>query len=140
MTVSEIALAGRPAVFVPYPFHRDRQQEHNARVLARVGGAMIVPDDERLGENLARMLQRLSARPECLQAMGRRAHQASIDGAAARIASLCFQIADTGSDTSQGAAEPNASLLTQRSRANESVRCIQEKAAAGVRKEEGPAA
>jgi len=140
MTVSEIALAGRPAVFVPYPFHRDRQQEHNARVLARVGGAMIVPDDERLGENLARMLQRLSARPECLQAMGRRAHQASIDGAAARIASLCFQIADTGSDTSQGAAEPNASLLTQRSRANEFVRCIQEKAVAGVRKEEGPAA
>ena len=31
MTVSEIALAGRPAIFVPYPFHRDRQQEYNAR-------------------------------------------------------------------------------------------------------------
>ena len=33
MTVSEVALAGRAAIFVPYPFHRDRQQELNARVL-----------------------------------------------------------------------------------------------------------
>ena len=39
MTVSEIAIAGRAAVFVPYPFHRDRQQEHNARVIERLGGA-----------------------------------------------------------------------------------------------------
>ena len=35
MTVSEVALAGRPAIFVPYPFHRDRQQELNARVIER---------------------------------------------------------------------------------------------------------
>ncbi len=35
MTVSEIALAGRAAIFVPYPFHRDRQQELNARVIER---------------------------------------------------------------------------------------------------------
>ncbi len=94
MTVSEIALAGRPAVFVPYPFHRDHQQEHNARVLARVGGAVVVADDEHLGENLAQVLQRLGARPECLYEMGRRAHQASIGDAAARIVHLCFQVAD----------------------------------------------
>ncbi len=58
MTVSEIALPGRAAIFVPYPFHRDRQQELNARVLERRGGARIVPDDEHLGENLASGLTR----------------------------------------------------------------------------------
>ena len=42
MTVSEIALAGRAAIFVPYPFHSDRQQELNARVIERRGGARIV--------------------------------------------------------------------------------------------------
>jgi UDP-N-acetylglucosamine--N-acetylmuramyl-(pentapeptide) pyrophosphoryl-undecaprenol N-acetylglucosamine transferase len=94
MTVSEIALAGRPAVFVPYPFHRDHQQEHNARVLARVGGAAIVTDDEHLGENLAEILRRSSARPPCLPEMGRRAHQVSIDNAAQRIVDLCFQVAN----------------------------------------------
>lgn len=106
MTVSEIALAGRPAVFVPYPFHRDHQQEHNARVLARVKGAVIVADDESLGENLAQMLRRLSARPECLQEMGRRAHQASIGDAASRIVRLCFQVADNHANTGHNAAEP----------------------------------
>jgi UDP-N-acetylglucosamine--N-acetylmuramyl-(pentapeptide) pyrophosphoryl-undecaprenol N-acetylglucosamine transferase len=93
MTVSEIALAGRPAVFVPYPFHHDRQQEHNARVLARTGGAVVVADDEHLGENVARVLQRLGGNLECLQQMGRRAYQASMPDAASRIVHSCFQIA-----------------------------------------------
>ncbi len=70
MTVSEVALAGRPAIFVPYPFHRDRQQELNARVLERRGGARIVVDDERLGENLAKALAELIADPARLRAMG----------------------------------------------------------------------
>jgi len=106
MTVSDIALAGRPAVFIPYPFHRDHQQELNARVLVRVGGALIVADDEHLGENLAQTLQALSARPECLQEMGHRAHQASIGDAAGRIVRLCFQIADNHTSTGPSVAEP----------------------------------
>ena len=39
-------------------------------MLVRVGGALIVADDEHLGENLAQTLQPLSARPECLQRWG----------------------------------------------------------------------
>jgi UDP-N-acetylglucosamine--N-acetylmuramyl-(pentapeptide) pyrophosphoryl-undecaprenol N-acetylglucosamine transferase len=93
MTVSEIALAGRAAIFVPYPFHRDRQQEHNARVIAEVGGAVIVPDDEHLGENLARQLQQLIASPEQLAEMGRRAYRSAIPGAAERISRSCFEAA-----------------------------------------------
>jgi UDP-N-acetylglucosamine--N-acetylmuramyl-(pentapeptide) pyrophosphoryl-undecaprenol N-acetylglucosamine transferase len=99
MTVSEIALAGRPAVFVPYPFHRDHQQEHNARVLTRVGGAVVVADDAHLGENLARTLQHLSGRPECLQQMAARAHQMAAGDAAERIVDLCFQVADSDAGT-----------------------------------------
>jgi len=93
MTVSEIALAGRAAVFVPYPFHRDRQQEHNAQVLARSGGAVIVRDDEQLDQNLAKQLQRLCGHPQSLQDMARRAHQAAMPDAARRIARLCLELA-----------------------------------------------
>jgi UDP-N-acetylglucosamine--N-acetylmuramyl-(pentapeptide) pyrophosphoryl-undecaprenol N-acetylglucosamine transferase len=93
MTVSEIALAGRAAIFVPYPFHRDHQQEHNAHVLTRVGGAEIVADDAHLGEHLGQVLKRLSAQRECLAEMGRRAHQMAMAGAAAHIVTLCFQVA-----------------------------------------------
>jgi UDP-N-acetylglucosamine--N-acetylmuramyl-(pentapeptide) pyrophosphoryl-undecaprenol N-acetylglucosamine transferase len=140
MTVSEIALAGRPAVFVPYPFHRDHQQQHNARVLARVGGAVIVTDDEHLGENLAQVLRRLSARPECLQVMGRRAHQASIDDAAARIVHFCFQAAGNDTSTSRSAAGPSASSGMECRRANQSARCVQEKDVWGAREEKEPPA
>jgi len=110
MTVSEIALAGRPAVFVPYSFHHDNQQEHNAQGLARVGGAVIVADDERLGENLARTLRRLSTRPECVQEMGRRAHRTSIGDAAGHIVHLCFQVADKHANTRHSAAKLNEAL------------------------------
>jgi UDP-N-acetylglucosamine--N-acetylmuramyl-(pentapeptide) pyrophosphoryl-undecaprenol N-acetylglucosamine transferase len=94
MTVSEIALAGRAAIFVPYPFHRDHQQEHNARVLVREGGAVIIPDDGHLGQNLAARLKQLSAHWECIQEMGHRASQVGISDAAERIANLCFKIVD----------------------------------------------
>jgi UDP-N-acetylglucosamine--N-acetylmuramyl-(pentapeptide) pyrophosphoryl-undecaprenol N-acetylglucosamine transferase len=95
MTVTEVALAGRPAIFVPYPFHRDRQQELNARVLERRGGAKIVLDDEHLGENLARELQALTADLAGLAEMGRKAHEAAMTDAAGRIARVCFAVART---------------------------------------------
>ena len=59
MTVSDVAVGGRAAIFVPYPFHRDRQQVLNARVIEHRGGARIVRDDEQLGQNLAATLKRL---------------------------------------------------------------------------------
>jgi UDP-N-acetylglucosamine--N-acetylmuramyl-(pentapeptide) pyrophosphoryl-undecaprenol N-acetylglucosamine transferase len=99
MTVSEIALAGRAAVFVPYPFHRDHQQEHNARVLTNVGGAIVIADDAHLAENLAGMLKRLSGQPERLQEMASRAHQMAMYGAAERIVRVCFQAAGINPET-----------------------------------------
>lgn len=93
MTVTEIALAGRAAIFVPYPFHRDHQQELNARVIERLGGAIIVKDDNSLGENLAAALREFIAEPSRLIEMGRKAREAGYPDAAAHIAKLCFEVA-----------------------------------------------
>jgi len=93
MTVSEVALAGRPAIFVPYPFHRDRQQELNARVLERRGGAMIVFDDVQLGENLANVLRDLASDPDRLLRIGAAAHALAMPDAAEKIARVCFEAA-----------------------------------------------
>jgi UDP-N-acetylglucosamine--N-acetylmuramyl-(pentapeptide) pyrophosphoryl-undecaprenol N-acetylglucosamine transferase len=92
MTVSEVALAGRPAIFVPYPFHRDRQQELNARVLEGRGAAVIVADDERLGENLAVKLRELVGDPTRLGRMAAQALTAAKPDAARTIARLCFDL------------------------------------------------
>src|SRR5216684_3736571 len=75
MTVTDIALAARPAVFVPYPFHKDMQQLHNARVIEKRGGAIIVVDDDQLAPNLARELDALLRNPSRLIEMGEQAHQ-----------------------------------------------------------------
>lgn len=42
LTVSEIACAGLPAIFIPFPFHQDRQQYWNAIALERIGAAKII--------------------------------------------------------------------------------------------------
>lgn len=95
MTVSEIALAARPAIFVPYPFHRDRQQEHNARVIEKLGGAIVVNDDEHLADNLARVISELAGDPARLSGMGARAGAAAMPDAAQRVARACFEIVDS---------------------------------------------
>lgn len=42
-TIGELWLAGLPAAIAPYPWHKDRQQEHNARALEP--GLLILEDD-----------------------------------------------------------------------------------------------
>src|SRR5260370_17058593 len=66
MTVTDIALAARPAVFVPYPFHKDMQQLHNARVIEKRGGAIIIRDDHAPAQNLARQIHALIKNPSHL--------------------------------------------------------------------------
>jgi len=45
-TVWEVAAAGRPAVFVPYPFATGDHQALNARHFVHAGGAIMVPELE----------------------------------------------------------------------------------------------
>jgi UDP-N-acetylglucosamine--N-acetylmuramyl-(pentapeptide) pyrophosphoryl-undecaprenol N-acetylglucosamine transferase len=93
-TVTDIALSARPAIFVPYPFHRDQQQLLNAKVIERVGGAVIVKDDNELGVNLAREIKRLTADRNLLAEMGSRAHGAVPADAARKVAQVCFQLVE----------------------------------------------
>jgi UDP-N-acetylglucosamine--N-acetylmuramyl-(pentapeptide) pyrophosphoryl-undecaprenol N-acetylglucosamine transferase len=93
MTVTDIVLAARPAVLVPYPFHKDMQQLHNARVIEKRGGAIIVSDDDALAANLARELDALLGNPARLIEMGERAHLEAHPDAARDVARICFEVA-----------------------------------------------
>jgi len=79
MTVAEIAAAGRPALFVPYPHHADAHQEWNARMLVDVGAAWLVREADAGADFVARaILPRLSdldlleARGKIAATLGRR--------------------------------------------------------------------
>lgn len=52
-TVSELTVMGLPAVFLPYPHHKDRQQERNAEPMRRAGAAIVVSETSEGTEALA---------------------------------------------------------------------------------------
>ena len=56
---------------------------------------LVVEDEVRLADNLAAALRELIAEPARIPAMGRLANQAAMPDAAAKIAGVCFEIADS---------------------------------------------
>jgi UDP-N-acetylglucosamine--N-acetylmuramyl-(pentapeptide) pyrophosphoryl-undecaprenol N-acetylglucosamine transferase len=61
-------------------------------VIERLGGAIIVNDDEKLASNLEKVLTELLHDPVRVIEMGRKARQAGRPDAAARIAQVCFEV------------------------------------------------
>jgi UDP-N-acetylglucosamine--N-acetylmuramyl-(pentapeptide) pyrophosphoryl-undecaprenol N-acetylglucosamine transferase len=94
LTVAELALAGLPALLVPYPFAADDHQAANARALAAVGAARLLPARELEPERLLRELAELAAHPETLQAMGLEAAKLARPDAAERIVDACVALLD----------------------------------------------
>jgi UDP-N-acetylglucosamine--N-acetylmuramyl-(pentapeptide) pyrophosphoryl-undecaprenol N-acetylglucosamine transferase len=72
-TVSELMAASRPAIIVPYPHHRDRQQWHNGHVLEAAGAALVCEEATLTAESLARAALDLLRSPDRLADMSRRA-------------------------------------------------------------------
>jgi UDP-N-acetylglucosamine--N-acetylmuramyl-(pentapeptide) pyrophosphoryl-undecaprenol N-acetylglucosamine transferase len=58
-TVAELAIAGKPAVFIPYPFAADNHQELNAREMAEAGAALMFRQAELTPPRLAEALRPL---------------------------------------------------------------------------------
>jgi len=60
-TVAELAVCGKRAVLVPFPFAADNHQEHNARTLARVGAAEVILQKDLTPELLAGNIRKQAA-------------------------------------------------------------------------------
>jgi UDP-N-acetylglucosamine--N-acetylmuramyl-(pentapeptide) pyrophosphoryl-undecaprenol N-acetylglucosamine transferase len=60
-TVAELAVCGKRAVLIPYPFAADNHQEHNARSLAERGGAEVIVQKDLTPERLAAAIGRIAA-------------------------------------------------------------------------------
>ena len=65
-TVAEVAAAGRPAIFVPYPHHADHQQKVNAESIADAGGAWVMPQDGFTKDALTARIETFLQNPETL--------------------------------------------------------------------------
>lgn len=97
-TVAEAAVAGRPAIFVPYPHAADDHQTANARIAANAGAGWVMAQPEFTPEALAARLNQFAETPALLRDAAAAASTFSIPDAAARLANVVAAlIRDTNS-------------------------------------------
>jgi len=96
-TIAELLAAGVPAVFMPYPYHRDQHQMRQARAVEATGAAVVVedrPDDPNTWEHLAETVTALMTDPDRLDRMGESARAAGRPDAAEDVARRVLELAD----------------------------------------------
>ena len=92
-TVAALAAIGRPSILVPLPGSIDQDQFANAGVLAKVGGALRIPQTEFMPDRLAAEISALAAEPSRLAVMAASAKGAGRLDAAERLADLVMKVA-----------------------------------------------
>lgn len=95
-TVSELAVAGLPAVLVPYPHHKDQQQLHNANWLVSAGAGLLVEQESFCSRNLMPMLQAMDNDRSILAEMRDKARSLAKVNAAEHIADECLEFSHEG--------------------------------------------
>jgi UDP-N-acetylglucosamine--N-acetylmuramyl-(pentapeptide) pyrophosphoryl-undecaprenol N-acetylglucosamine transferase len=93
MTVAEIAVAARPALFVPFPYAIDDHQTANAQWLVDRGGAELIQESQIETDSLSETLNRL-CQPLQLQKMAAASAAAAITDSADRIVGICEELID----------------------------------------------
>jgi len=101
LTVGELALAGLPALLVPYPFAAHDEQSANAAQLVEAGAAKRLDPRTVTAERVAEALSRLFAEPQRLSQMGLAAAKLARPEAAERIVEECAALA-AGRGAAQG--------------------------------------
>ncbi|HVF52797.1 MAG TPA: undecaprenyldiphospho-muramoylpentapeptide beta-N-acetylglucosaminyltransferase [Actinomycetota bacterium] len=96
-TVAELTAVGLGSIIVPYPHHRDRQQELHASVLTDAGAARTIADRELTTERLETELDALMNK-ETLGALGAAARILARPDAAVMLADLVVRSAPLGDD------------------------------------------
>ncbi len=59
-TVAETTCAGRAAVYIPYPWHKDQQQLHNAQAVADIGGGWVIEEKNLTPDSLYEILRQVA--------------------------------------------------------------------------------
>jgi UDP-N-acetylglucosamine--N-acetylmuramyl-(pentapeptide) pyrophosphoryl-undecaprenol N-acetylglucosamine transferase len=87
MTVAELAVAGVPAILVPYPHAVDDHQSANARFLVERGAGWLLPQSQATPQALAALIE--GADRAVLLAMAQRAREAARPDATRAVADAC---------------------------------------------------
>jgi UDP-N-acetylglucosamine--N-acetylmuramyl-(pentapeptide) pyrophosphoryl-undecaprenol N-acetylglucosamine transferase len=86
-------VSGRPSILVPLPGALDQDQLHNARVLEKAGGAVVLEQRDFSPERAAAEITTLLGDPRRLAAMATAAKSVGTLDAADRLADLVLKTA-----------------------------------------------
>ena len=92
-TVAELGVLGVPSLIVPYPHHRDRQQERHGRILEKAGAARVLLDSDTTPSSVAALAGSLLGDRGALEEMARSALGFGRPDAAERLAEVVRQAA-----------------------------------------------
>ncbi|MBH0049035.1 undecaprenyldiphospho-muramoylpentapeptide beta-N-acetylglucosaminyltransferase [Pseudoalteromonas sp. SWYJZ19] len=92
LTVSEIAAAGKMAVFVPFPHAVDDHQTANAQYLVMANGALLMPQGQFNKQSIVELLSPYLAQPSLITEMATNAKKQAILDATASVATHCEQV------------------------------------------------
>lgn len=93
-TVAEVAAAGKPAIFIPFPFAADDHQTKNAEALAASGAAIVLPEKGLTPQLLAAKIAELMTDPARLRKMSANAREQAHRGAVEAIAEMVQRLTE----------------------------------------------
>ena len=103
-TVAEIAAAGKPAIFIPFPRAADDHQKRNAEALEKAGAAVVLEESNLSPESLVEIISSLLRDPLRLVKMSGAARSLAHPNAARDIAAMAARLA--GLNDAEAAEEP----------------------------------
>ncbi len=92
LTVSELAMAAKPAIFVPLPHAVDDHQTKNAQYLVARGGATLIKQNQLTSDGLVKALKDLFNDKQTLNMMAQAAFAAADVHATSKVAQICQQL------------------------------------------------
>jgi len=90
-TVSELAVAGRPAILVPLPTAMDNHQYYNANAFEQVGGGWVMAQDGFTAEAVSARLEAFLTAPETLNRAAEAARKLGMQDAAKMLADVVLE-------------------------------------------------
>ncbi len=95
-TLAELAVLGKPAILIPYPYAADNHQEKNGEFYVQGGGAIMFIEKELTAEILCEALRNVVISEKDLKEMGSNMRRLAFPDASEKIVEVCLQ--QLGSD------------------------------------------
>lgn len=84
-TLAELTAIGKPAILVPSPYVTDNHQEHNARAVEKMGGAVVILENDFSAESINKTVNEILTDKERLAQMKKKSSQMGVKNSAERI-------------------------------------------------------